>query len=99
MRIHFPFKLRELFFVTLIPLAYAVIAFATIGHYGVSFDEPPHFRRGQAYLHFFLTGKKDYSNIPSCIWTDPEIASVGLSEEEAKTRCPDLKIARFLQPQ
>src|SRR3989344_4593615 len=65
MRIHFPFKLRELFFVTLIPLAYAVIAFATIGHYGVSFDEPPHFRRGQAYLHFFLTGKKDYSDIPS----------------------------------
>ena len=37
----------------------------------------------------------DYSNIPSCIWTDPEIASVGLSEEEAKAKYPDVRIAKF----
>lgn len=30
----------------------------------MSIDEPAHFRRGQAFLHFFLTGKKDYSNLP-----------------------------------
>lgn len=39
--------------------------------------------------------KADYSNIPSCIWTDPEIASVGMTEEEAKAKHPDAKIAKF----
>lgn len=37
----------------------------------------------------------DYSNIPNCIWTDPEIASVGLTEEDAKAKYPDVKIAKF----
>ncbi|MCM8790132.1 MAG: dihydrolipoyl dehydrogenase [Candidatus Omnitrophica bacterium] len=37
----------------------------------------------------------DYSNIPNCIWTDPEIASVGLSEEGAKASCADVKTAKF----
>ncbi|MCX5686835.1 MAG: dihydrolipoyl dehydrogenase [Candidatus Omnitrophica bacterium] len=39
--------------------------------------------------------KVDYSNVPNCIWTNPEIASVGLTEEEAKAKYPDLKVARF----
>jgi dihydrolipoamide dehydrogenase len=37
----------------------------------------------------------DYSSIPNCIWTDPEIASVGLSEEEAKAKYPGAKVAKF----
>ncbi|MDP3791381.1 MAG: dihydrolipoyl dehydrogenase [Candidatus Omnitrophota bacterium] len=37
----------------------------------------------------------DYSCVPNCIWTDPEIASVGLTEEEAKARYTDVKIAKF----
>ena len=37
----------------------------------------------------------DYSNIPNCIWTDPEVASVGLNEEEARARYSDVKIAKF----
>jgi len=39
--------------------------------------------------------KKDYLNIPGCIYTDPEIASVGLSEEEAKARDPEARTAKF----
>ena len=39
--------------------------------------------------------KADYSNVPGCIWTEPEIASVGLCEEEAKKKYPDAKIAKF----
>ena len=38
---------------------------------------------------------KDYSCIPNCIWTDPEIASVGLTEEAAKAKYPDCRIAKF----
>jgi dihydrolipoamide dehydrogenase len=39
--------------------------------------------------------RRDYSIIPNAIWTDPEIASVGLSEEEAKAKHPDAKVAKF----
>ncbi len=39
--------------------------------------------------------KPDYSNIPNCIWTDPEIASVGLTEEEARANFPDARVAKF----
>ena len=39
--------------------------------------------------------KADYSAIPNCIWTDPEIASVGLSEEDAKALHQDIKVAKF----
>ncbi|MFA4981411.1 MAG: dihydrolipoyl dehydrogenase [Candidatus Omnitrophota bacterium] len=39
--------------------------------------------------------KVDYSNVPNCIWTDPEIACVGLTEEEAKSRVSGVKIAKF----
>ncbi len=64
MKLRFPFSIRELFLASLIPFLYVAVAFITIGHYGVGFDEPAHFRRGQAYVQFFLTGKKDYSNLP-----------------------------------
>lgn len=40
-------------------------------------------------------GSVDYSKVPNCIWTDPEIASIGLNEEEARSKYPDLKIAKF----
>lgn len=35
------------------------------------------------------------SNIPSCIFTDPEIGSVGLTEDEAKAKGMDIKINKF----
>lgn len=37
----------------------------------------------------------DYSNVPNCIWTDPEIAGIGLSEEEAKAKYPDARAIKF----
>jgi dihydrolipoamide dehydrogenase len=39
--------------------------------------------------------KPDYSNVPNCIWTEPEIASVGLNEEEAQAKDPEAKVAKF----
>jgi dihydrolipoamide dehydrogenase len=41
------------------------------------------------------TRTADYSSVPNCIWTDPEVASVGLTEEEAKAKYPGSKIAKF----
>ena len=37
----------------------------------------------------------DYSVLPSCIFSEPEIASVGLKEDEARARGFDLNIAKF----
>ena len=37
----------------------------------------------------------DYSAIPNCIYTDPEIASVGLSEPKAKEQGRAIRVGRF----
>jgi dihydrolipoamide dehydrogenase len=37
----------------------------------------------------------DYSNIPSCIYTTPEIASCGLTEAAARTAGYDIKVGKF----
>ena len=37
----------------------------------------------------------DYSNIPGCIYTSPEIASVGLTEKKAVEKGLDIKIGKF----
>ncbi len=39
--------------------------------------------------------KADNQNIPSCIFTEPEIGSVGQSEENIKSKGIDIKINRF----
>lgn len=39
--------------------------------------------------------KADNSDIPNCIFTDPQIASIGLSEEEAMAGNSDIKIDKF----
>ncbi|MDC8004050.1 dihydrolipoyl dehydrogenase [Aureisphaera galaxeae] len=37
----------------------------------------------------------DYGNIPGCTYTSPEIASVGLTEKQAKEQGYDLKVGKF----
>lgn len=37
----------------------------------------------------------DYNNIPSCTYTSPEIASVGLTEQQAKDAGYELKVGKF----
>ena len=37
----------------------------------------------------------DYGNIPGCTYCTPEIASVGLTEEQAKAKGLDIKIGKF----
>lgn len=45
-----------------------------------------------------IAGKEsimDYNVVPNCVFSLPEVASVGLTEEEAKTRNGYVKISRF----
>ncbi len=48
----------------LAPLLFLVVGLKTLSDYGMNWDEPYHFMRGQAYLHYFLSGSKDYTNLP-----------------------------------
>lgn len=40
--------------------------------YGLNWDEPGHYIRGQAYIRFFLTGKQDYSDLPKLAFHYPK---------------------------
>jgi len=42
-----------------------------------------------------IQSEMDYSAVPSCIFSDPEIASVGVTVEKAKTSGIDHKISKF----
>lgn len=37
----------------------------------------------------------DYSTIPSCVFTSPEVASVGMTEQQARNKGIDYKVGRF----
>ena len=37
----------------------------------------------------------DYSTIPSCIFTSPEVASVGMTEQQARDKGIEIKVGRF----
>lgn len=39
--------------------------------------------------------KMDYSAVPRCIFTQPEVASVGVSEEKAKQQGVEVKVGKF----
>jgi dihydrolipoamide dehydrogenase len=40
-------------------------------------------------------GSVDYGNVPNCTYCDPEVASVGLTEEQAKAKGYDIEVGRF----
>ena len=50
--------------------------------------------QGEAAVEYILTGKHHYNKniIPSCVYTKPEIAAVGLTEEQAKQQGIDYQL-------
>jgi dihydrolipoamide dehydrogenase len=52
---------------------------------------------GRCAVKNAMGGEKrmDYKAIPRCIWTSPEVAAVGLTEQEAKERYGDVKVSSF----
>ena len=40
-------------------------------------------------------GTVDYSNVPNCTYCHPEVASVGLTEEQAKEQGHDIEVGKF----
>ncbi len=54
-------RMKKIVFIFLVPAIFFLVSFITLSDYGVSWDEPEHFLRGQGYLNYFLTGEKRYS--------------------------------------
>lgn len=67
-------KLSNLKIAFLIGFTYFLFLIFTLTHYNIYSDAVNHLTRGQAYLHYFLTGKKDYSDLLSWkrYWQKPE---------------------------
>ena len=40
-------------------------------------------------------GRVDYDNVPNCTYCNPEVASVGLTEEQAKAQGYDIEVGKF----
>ena len=57
-------KYVQFLLILAIPTISLGIAIWSLDHYGTNWDEPYHYRRGQAFLHYFLTGKKTYEGLP-----------------------------------
>jgi hypothetical protein len=45
-------------------LLYLLVGLLTLPDYGVNWDEPAHFFRGQTLLNFFVQGKTDFNDLP-----------------------------------
>src|SRR3989338_3041806 len=56
---------KNLFLALIVGGVFFFLSFLTLPHYGISWDEPTHFKRGQGYLWFYLTGDNDYQKLPA----------------------------------
>jgi len=69
---------------------YLILGVLTLPRYGINWDTINHLPRGQAYLNYFLTGKKDYSNLPEWkwYWQKPEnlLINTDIPKEEIPRR-------------
>ncbi len=46
---------------------FLIVGIFTLKDYGINWDTINHLTRGQAYLHYFLTGNKSYSDLPKFV--------------------------------
>lgn len=52
----------------LVGFVFLIFGLFTLPHYGINWDTINHLPRGQVYLHYFLTGRKDFTDLPKFVW-------------------------------
>jgi len=57
------FSKKKVIIGAILATLYFVVLLFTLSDYGINWDEPVHYIRGQAYLRFFLTGKDNYRGL------------------------------------
>lgn len=58
--------MKKQFLVIFLAIGYFVIGLFYLHDYGITWDSPYNFQRGEAILHYFLTGQKDYHQLSKC---------------------------------
>ncbi len=58
----------------ILSFVFLVVGLFTLKDYGINWDTINHLPRGQAYLHYFLTGNKNYSDLNTFknVWQNPK---------------------------
>lgn len=55
---------NNIFFAFILGVIFFIVGVWTLPSYGINWDTINHLPRGQAYLHYFITGKTDFSDLP-----------------------------------
>jgi len=77
----FFFKKKQIIVGLILTIFSFGVSLFTLSDYGINWDEPNHYIRGQAYLRFFLTGRKNYNDLPKLESHYPKIAGRTLPKE------------------
>lgn len=72
-----------------------VFALITLPDYGINWDTINHLPRGQVYLHYFLTGKKDFSDIPQFHRYWQKADTLAFTPDEPKSENPRVSFYQF----
>lgn len=76
----------------IIGIAFFVIGLITLPHYGINWDTINHLPRGQSYLRYFLTGKKDFSELPAFRWYGQKGNTLFYSPDVPKNELPRISL-------
>lgn len=68
--------------------AFLIAGVLTLPHYGTNWDTVNHLPRGQAYLNYFLSGKRDFSNLPKWhqYWQNPDSLRIDADTSDVPRR-------------
>jgi len=82
-----------------LPLVFFIISLFTIYDYGMNWDSPIHFARGQAYLRYILTGKTNYDGQPKyCTNSGNLTASIDAQTGEVCDRHRKIRVSEYESP-
>ena len=82
-------------------ITFFVFELTTLADYGINWDAITHLSRGQAFLHFYLTGKTDYLDLPNwslykdkrLYFQDPN--TIFFSPDIPKDKAPRISIYQY----
>lgn len=87
------------FILLIIPFIFLLVSLFTIYDYGMNWDSPNHFSRGQAYLRYIITGKRNYEGLPSFCRNEIDLSSrVDYKTGEICDRHKKVRVSEFESP-